>query len=103
MVVFVMPVPPVVRRRLGIALGRVLPRLLASERGQVEVAPGAPERLVAAVVDEVGTEHPVAVAEERVRAVPLVYPEVGVPLVGDGVPGHRPAHPRLQARDVLLR
>jgi hypothetical protein len=29
----------------------------------------------------------VAVAEERVRAVPLVDAEVGVELVGDGVPG----------------
>ena len=45
----------------------------------------------------------VAVAEERVVAVPLVHAEVGVEAVGDGVPGHLPAHPRLQARDVRLR
>ena len=36
-------------------------------------------------------------------AVPLVHAEVGVEAVGDGVPGHLPAHPRLQARDVRLR
>src|SRR5262249_17802070 len=102
-VVFVVPVPPVVGRGLGIALGRVLPGLLPPERGHVEVAPGAPQRLVAAVVEEVGAVHLVTVAEERVRAVILVYAEVGVPLVGDGVPGHRPVHPLLQARDIRLR
>src|ERR1700745_512191 len=53
-VVLVVPIPPLVRRALGVALGRVLPRLLASEGAQVEVAPGAAERLVAAVVDVVG-------------------------------------------------
>src|SRR4051794_25535509 len=54
LLVLVVPVPPFVRRVLGIALGRVLPLLLASERGHVEVAPGSAQRLVAAVVDEVG-------------------------------------------------
>src|SRR6266851_7569159 len=71
--VFVVPVPPRVRRRLGVTLGRVLPVLLAPESGQVEVAPGAPHCLVAAIVDEVGAEHAVAVADERVRAVPFVH------------------------------
>src|SRR5918994_1289324 len=56
--VLVVQVPPLVRRRLRVALGRVLPLLLAPERGQVEVAPGAPHRLVAAAVDEVGAEDP---------------------------------------------
>src|ERR1700737_560420 len=55
--VCVVPVPPLVRRRLRVALRRVLPLLLAAERSDVEVAPGAPHRLVAAVVDEVGAEH----------------------------------------------
>src|ERR1700757_2143450 len=63
-VVVVMPVPPLVRRGLRIALGRVLPLLLASERGQVEIAPDAPHCFVAAVVDEVGAEYLVAVADE---------------------------------------
>ncbi len=36
-------------------------------------------------------------------AVPFIPPEVGVEAVGEGVPGHLPAHPRLQARDVGLR
>ena len=55
--VFVVPVPPLVRRGLRVALRRVLPLLLAPERSHVEVAPGAPHRLVAAAVDEVGAEH----------------------------------------------
>jgi hypothetical protein len=54
------------------------PRSPAARARHVEVAPGAPHRLVAAAVDEVGAEHAVAVAEERVRAVPLVHAEVGV-------------------------
>jgi len=85
------------------SLGRVLPLLLPPERGDVEVAPGAAHRLVAAVVDEVGAEHAVTIADERVRAVPFVDAEVLVELVGEGVPGDRPAHPRLHARDVRLR
>src|SRR5919198_5105457 len=83
--VLVVEVPPLVGRRLRIALGRVLPLLLAPEGGQVEVAPGAARRLVAAIVDEVGTEDPVAVAEEGVGPVPLVHAEVGVEVVGDRV------------------
>ena len=44
-----------------------------------------------------------AVAEEDVVAVSFIDAEVLVEAVGDGVPGHFPAHPRLQARDVSLR
>src|SRR3954454_11822735 len=73
LLVLVVPVPPHVRRGLGIALGRVLPLLLTTERGHVQVAPGAAQRLVAAVVDEVGAEHvAVVITDERIRAVPLV-------------------------------
>src|SRR5207302_9386626 len=100
---FVVPDPPLVRRGLGVALRRILPLLLAPERSQVEVAPSAPHRLVAAVVDEVGAEHAVAVADERVRAVPLLHAEVGAEVVRHGVPGHLPAHPRLHTLDVRLR
>ena len=82
----VMPDPPVVRRGLGIALRRVLPLLLTPERGDVEVGPGAAHRLVAAVVDEVGTEHAVAVTDERICAMPLIDSEVLVEVVGDRVP-----------------
>src|SRR5215212_9155120 len=73
--VLVVEVPPLVRRRLGVALGRVLPLLLAPERRDVEVGPGAPHRLVAAAVDEVGAEDAVVLADERVRPVPLVDAE----------------------------
>src|SRR5213082_3616609 len=100
---FVVPDPPLVRRGLWITLRRVLPLLLAPERSDIEVVPGIPHLLVAAVVDEVGAEHAVAVADERVRAVPLVHAEVGVEAIRDGVPRHLPAHSRLQARDVRLR
>src|SRR6516164_10512358 len=100
----VVPDPPVVRRGLGIALRRVLPLLLTPERGDVEVGPGAAHRLVAAVVDEVGTEHAVAVTDERICAMPLIDSEVLVEVVGDRVPRDQPpSHARLQARDVRLR
>src|SRR5262249_29761664 len=87
-----------------IALGRVLPLLLAPKRSHVEITPGGAERLIAAGVDEVGAEHAVAVADERVVTVPLVDTEVLVEVVGDRVPGDvLPAHPRFQTFDVLLR
>src|ERR1700684_1672500 len=60
--VVVVPVPPLVRRGRGITLWRVLPSLLTSERRHVEVAPGGAHRLVAAAIDEVGSEHALAVA-----------------------------------------
>src|SRR5687768_6119185 len=49
--VLVVEVPPPVGRGLRIALGRVLPLLLAPQRGDVEVGPGAAHGLVAAAVD----------------------------------------------------
>src|SRR6185312_16014481 len=102
--VTVVPVPPLVGRRLGIALGRILPELLPAKGGDVEVVPGAAQLLVAAVVEEVGAENTVAVAVEDVRAVPLVHAEIGVEAVGDGDPGDVvPAHPLLEPRDVGLR
>src|SRR5439155_19176959 len=101
---FVVPDPPLVRRGLWITLRRILPLLLAPERSDIEVVPGIPHLLVAAVVDEVGAEHLVAVADERVRAMPLVHAEVGVEVVRHGVPGDQfPAYPRLQALEVRLR
>src|SRR6266852_3275254 len=101
-VVVVVPVPPLVWRSLWIALRGVLPLLLASERRYIKITPGAPHRLVGAIVDEVGAEHLVAVADECIVAVPLVHAEVGVEGVCDGVPRHLPAHSCLQALDVLL-
>src|SRR5439155_24605667 len=100
---FIVPDPPLVRRSLRVAVRRVLPLLLAPKRSDVEVVPGVSHLLVAAVVDEVGSEHAVAVADERVRAVPLVYAEVLIEVVRDGVPGNLPAHPRLHALNVRLR
>src|SRR5262249_23637854 len=82
---------------------RVLPLLLASERGDVEIVPGVPHLLVASVIDEVSAEHVFAIADERVRAVPLVHAEVGVEAVGDAVPRHLPVHSCLHAVDVRLR
>src|ERR1700728_4164306 len=102
-VVVVVPVPPRVRRCLGVTLWRILPGFLTAKRRDIEVAPGGPHRLVATVVDEVCAEHPLALAEEHVVAVPLIDAEVHIEAVGNGVPGHVPAHPRLQARDVCLR
>src|SRR5262245_43013307 len=64
LVVVLVVVPPPVGRRLGIAGRRVLPLLLASQRGDVEVAPGAAHVLIAAGVDEVGPEDAIALADE---------------------------------------
>src|SRR6185437_5109653 len=101
--VAVVPVPPLVRRRLRIAFGRILPELLPAERCDVEVVPGAAELLVTAVVEEVGAEYAVAIAVEDVGAVPLVHAEIEVEAVGDGEPRDVvPAHPLLQAHDVRL-
>src|SRR5437870_13748664 len=101
---FVVPDPPLVRRGLWITLRRVLPLLLAPERSDIEEVLGVSHLLVAAVVDEVGSEQAVAVADERVRAMPLVHAEVGVGLVRHGVRGAKiQSHPRLQALDVRLR
>src|SRR6185312_3723556 len=101
--VAVVPVPPFVGRRLGIALGRILPELLPAERRDVEVVPGAAQLLVAAVVEEVGAEYAVAIAVEDVRTVPLVHAEIGVEAVGDGDPRDVvPAHPLLEPRDIGL-
>src|SRR4051794_37669453 len=56
--VLVVAAPPRVRRALRVALGRVLPLLLATERRDVHVAPRAAEVFVAPIVDEVGPEDP---------------------------------------------
>src|SRR3954454_12068244 len=81
--VAVVPIPPFVGRRLRIALRRIFPDLLPAERRDVEVVPGPAHLLVAAVVDEIGAEHAVAVTVEHVRSVPFVDAEVGVKTVGD--------------------
>src|SRR5438874_12005905 len=70
---FVVPDPPLVRRSLGVALRRVLPFLVASQRSDVEVAPGAPHRLVAAIISEISAEQLVAVADESSGPVPFVH------------------------------
>src|SRR3954452_4839607 len=84
--VCVVVVPPHICLSLRVALGRVLPLLLAPERGEVEVAPGGAERFVAALVDEIGAENLVALTNEDIVAVPFVDAEVTVPVIGDGVP-----------------
>src|SRR6185503_7443275 len=98
-----MPVPPFVRRRLRITLRRVFPLLLPSQRGYVEIVPSVPHLLIAATVDEVGSKNLLAVADECIRAVPLVHAKVFVETIRDGVPRHLPTHPRLHALDVRLR
>src|SRR5437868_11497355 len=85
--VTVVPVPPLVRPGLWVTFRRVFPLLLTPECGHVEVAPDSAHRLVAAAVDHVSAEHALAVADERVVAVPFIHPEVGVKTVGDAVPG----------------
>src|SRR5437868_13521497 len=81
--IVVMPVPPLVRRGLGVTLWRVLPTLLTSKRRDIEIAPDGPHRLIAAVVDEVRAEHLIALADENIVTVPLIDTEVHVEAVGD--------------------
>src|SRR5207237_1410908 len=100
----VMPVPPLVGRRLRITLRRVFPALLPAERRQVEITPRGADRFIAAVVDEVRAEDPLAIAEEHVVAVPFVDAEVLVETVGQRVPrDHLPPHALLESRNVCLR
>src|ERR687895_1654444 len=101
-VVPVVPAGPGVWRGLGPALGGVLPLLLAAVWGDVEEAPGRPERLVTTGVDEVRAVDLVAVAQEHVRAVPLRDVVVGVEVVAQRVPGELPAHVLAIALQVLL-
>src|SRR5829696_5158419 len=102
MVVLVVPAAPGVGRGLRPALGGVLPLLLTAVRGDVEEAPGRPERLVATGVDEVRAVDLVAVAQEHVRAVPLRDVVVGVEVVAQRVPRELPAHLLAIALQVLL-
>src|SRR3954447_9520758 len=96
-------VPPLVRRALRPALGRVLPRLLAPERGDVEEGPGGAQVLGTAGVDEVGAVDLAALADEHVVAVPLVDAEVLVEVVRDRVPGDQlPPHALLETLDLAL-
>src|ERR1043166_1176318 len=97
--VVVVPVPPFIWLGLGVTFRRIFPSLLAAERREVEIAPCCSHRFVAAIVDEVGAEDLLAIAEKHIMAVPLVHTEVFVEAVGDGVPRHLPAHPRFEARD----
>src|SRR2546429_4511606 len=79
--VTVVPVPPLVRPGLRVTFRRVFPLLLTPECGYVQVAPDGAHRLVAAAVDHVGAEDALALADERVVAVPFIHPEVGVKTV----------------------
>src|SRR5579862_4083260 len=90
-------------RSLWVTFWRVLPGLLTAEWSDVEIAPRAPHRLVATVVDEICAEHALAVAEEHVVAVPFIDAEIFVEAVGDGVPRNVPLHPLFESRDVRLR
>src|SRR5918993_4078171 len=101
-VVLVVPAAPGVGRGLRPALRGVLPLLLAAVGGDVEEAPGRPERLVAAGVDEVRAVDLVTVAQEHVGAVPLRDVVVGVEVVAQRVPGELPAHVLAIALQALL-
>src|ERR671911_382818 len=100
----VVVVPPFVGRRLRVALRRVLPLLLAAERGHVQVAPGGSHGLVTAAVDEIGAVDLITLADEGVVPVPLVDAEILVPVAGDRVPGDvLPPVALLQLPDLGLR
>lgn len=87
-IVVVVPVPPFVRRALGIAFWRVLPSFLASKRRNVEIAPDGPHRFIATPIPKVGAKNPLAVVDEHVVSMIFVDAEVLVYAVGDRVPGN---------------
>src|SRR5262245_63091427 len=108
--------PPLVRRRLRQAFGRVLPRLLPPERRQVEERPVAPEPFDAATRGEVRPEDAVAVSQEHAEAEALAIlvladprllrpdAEVDVEVAPvRGVPRNRPGHARLEGLDAVDR
>src|SRR5688500_5613303 len=99
----VVPDPPLVRRSLWIALGRVFPLFLSAERGEVEIVPGVAHLLIAAVLHEVRAEHAIVIADERVRAMPLSHAEIGIERVRQRVPGLFPTHARFHACDFGTR
>src|SRR5262245_1780253 len=66
--VLVVAAPPLVGRSLGGPRRRVLPLLLAAERGQVEKGPDGAQRFDAAVRREVGAVDLVALADECAQA-----------------------------------
>ncbi len=63
-----MPAPPLVRRSLRPALGRILPFLLPPERSQIEETPGIAERLDGAIGSEVGPKDAVAITQEDAQS-----------------------------------
>src|SRR5215472_13256193 len=94
--VLIVPIPPLIRCCLRITFGRIFPFLLPSERCDVEIVPCASHLFVAAIIDEVRAKHAVAIADERIRTVPLVHAEVLVEVIRDRIPGDElPAHTRL--------
>ena len=100
----VVQAPPRVRRALRPAGRRVLPVLLAAERGQVEEGPDAAERLDAATPGRVGEEDAIAIAEEHVKGKILRRPQLALEvLAADRVPGDLPAHPAGERLDLALR
>src|SRR4051812_49961614 len=78
LLVLVVPVPPHVRRGVGVAPGRVLPLLLTTGRRHVQVPPGAAPPLVAAGADAVGAGHlAVVITDGRSLAVPRARTQAG--------------------------
>src|SRR5262249_39433593 len=68
LLVLVVPPPPLVWLRLWMALGRVLPGLLAAERRPVEEAPDRSDGLEPPPAGEIGPVDLVAVAKKGVQA-----------------------------------
>jgi len=108
MLVLVVATPPLIRRGLRPAVGRILPVFLPAERRQVQKGPGATERLDAPPGSEVGAIDVVAIAQENAKTEGLVrvarHTEVDVEVAaGRGVPRHAPAHALLVTMDVRQR
>src|SRR5213593_1948811 len=94
--VLVVAAPPAVARGLRVALGRVLPLLLAAQRGQVEQGPDGAQRFHSALGGEVGAIDLAAVAQEHREAEQLAV------LVPTGI-GHSRAAAKIDAEVVRKR
>src|SRR5690606_34757390 len=98
----VVPVPPLIGRRLWIAFRRVFPVFLPTQWGNVQVIPGAAHLFIAAIIEKIGSEYLAAISIKDISAVPFIHTEISIEAVCDGEPWDIPAHACFQADNVGL-
>src|SRR5881227_281222 len=106
LLVFVVPPPPFIRRRLRPASGRVFPGLLPAERRQVQKRIETTQQLIATSTGKIRVEYLFAVAQKDAGAGGLAsrgrYAEVHVEVTGGGgKPRQCPPHAFFIRKNVL--